>query len=129
THTGNWLPLTWLSHMFDWKLYGAQAGGHHMTNVFFHTASAVLLFVALREMTRATWRSAFVAGFFALHPLRVESVAWVAERKDVLSVFFWMLSMLFYVRYARAKAESKNGSTELSRSVPLNYSIALICFA
>src|SRR5208282_5284479 len=85
---GHWHPLTWLSHMLDCQLYGLHAGGHHLTNLLLHTATAILLFLVLREMTGALWRSAFVAAVFAIHPLRVESVAWVAERKDVLSAFF-----------------------------------------
>ena len=85
---GHWHPLTWLSHMLDCQLYGLQAGGHHLTNLLLHTATAILLFLVLRQMTGFLWRSAFVAAVFAIHPLRVESVAWVAERKDVLSAFF-----------------------------------------
>ncbi len=82
----NWFPLTWLSHMLDWQLFGPNAGGHHATSVLLHAASSVFLFVGFRVMTGAVWPSAFVAALFALHPLRVESVAWIAERKDVLSV-------------------------------------------
>ncbi len=88
THMSNWHPLTWLSHMMDCEIYGTKAGGHHLTNLLFHVANTLLLFVALKRMTKAFWRSAFVAALFALHPLHVESVAWVAERKDVLSTFF-----------------------------------------
>jgi hypothetical protein len=79
----NWHPLTWISHMLDCQLYGLNPGGHHLTNVLLHTATAILLFLVLRRMTGFLWRSAFVAAVFAIHPLRVESVAWVAERKDV----------------------------------------------
>src|SRR5262245_61067637 len=93
-HASNWHPLTWLSHMLDVQLFGLNAGAHHLMSLFFHVANAVLLFVLFREMTGAVGRSAFVAGLFALHPLHVESVAWVAERKDVLSTLFWMLTML-----------------------------------
>lgn len=99
SHTGNWHPLTWISHMLDCELYGLNPEGHHLTNVLFHMANAILLFVVLRWMTGAIWRSGLVAALFALHPLHVESVAWVAERKDVLSTFFWMLTMLAYVHY------------------------------
>ena len=81
-----------------------QAGGHHLTNVLLHTATAILLFLVLRRMTGFLWRSAFVAAVFAIHPLRVESVAWVAERKDVLSAFFFMLTLGAYVRYVRRPA-------------------------
>lgn len=99
THVGNWHPLTWLSHMLDCELYGLNPGGHHFTNLLLHIANTLLLFMVLKRMTGALRRSAFVAALFALHPLHVESVAWVAERKDVLSTFFWMLTMGVYVRY------------------------------
>ncbi len=94
-------PLTMLSFMGDYQLHGLRAGGYHFTNVALHTASAILLFLILRQMTGALWRSAFVAAVFAIHPLRVESVAWVAERKDVLSAFFFMLTLGAYARYVR----------------------------
>lgn len=100
-HGGNWHPLTSISHMLDCQLYGLKPGGHHFTNVFLHTIGAILLFVALNQMTGALWRSAFVAALFAIHPLHVESVAWVAERKDVLSGVFFMLTLLAYLRYVR----------------------------
>ena len=82
-NAGEWYPLTSLSHMVDWQLYGLKPGGHHLTNVVLHAATAILLFLLLRNLTGAFWPSAFVAAVFALHPLRVESVAWVSERKDV----------------------------------------------
>jgi protein O-mannosyl-transferase len=97
----NWIPLTTLSHMLDCQLFGLQAGGHHLVNVLWHAANAVLLFLVLRQMTGSLGRSAFVAAVFALHPLRAESVAWVSERKDVLSGFFFILTMGAYVRQAR----------------------------
>jgi len=97
----NWHPLTWISHMMDCQFYGLSPGGHHLTNILLHTATSILLFLILRQMTTAFWRSAFVAAVFAIHPLRVESVAWVAERKDVLSGLFFMLTIGAYVRYAR----------------------------
>jgi Tfp pilus assembly protein PilF len=100
---GNWHPLTWLSHMLDVQLYGMKAGGHHLTNVFFHIGNTLLLFLIFRRMTGALWRSAFIAALFALHPLHVESVVWVAERKDVLSTFFWMLTMGAYVWYVERR--------------------------
>jgi tetratricopeptide (TPR) repeat protein len=99
-HAGNWHPLAWLSHMVDCQLYGARAGGHHLTNVLLHVASTLLLFSVLNRMTNRMWRSAAVAALFAWHPLHVESVAWVAERKDVLCAFFWMLTLWLYVRHA-----------------------------
>ncbi len=97
----NWHPLTWLSHMLDAQLYGLNAGPHHLTNLLFHIVNTVLLFGLLHRMTGALGRSAFVAGLFAVHPLHVESVVWVAERKDVLSTLFWMLTMWAYVSYVR----------------------------
>ena len=92
THTKMWQPLTWLSLMLDCQLYGLNAGGHHVTNVLLHAATAVLLFLVFRRMTGQLWPSALVAGLFAIHPLRAESVAWVTERKDVLSGLFFMLT-------------------------------------
>ena len=97
----NWHPLTWLSHMTDWALFRDNAGGHHGTNVVLHAMNAILLFVFLRLMTGALWRSACVAALFALHPLNVESVAWVAERKNLLSGFFGLWTLLFYALYIR----------------------------
>ena len=101
-HAGNWHPLTTLSHMLDCGLYGLNAGGHHATNVVLHTIAALLLFRVLQQMTGAFWKSAIVAALFAVHPLHVESVAWVSERKDVLSAVFFFLMLDAYVRYARA---------------------------
>src|SRR5215469_9989783 len=95
----NWFPLTWLSHMLDYQLFGLDSGWHHLTNVCLHALSTVLLFAVLQRMTVARWRSALVAAVFALHPLHVESVAWVAERKDVLSALFWMLTLWAYAGY------------------------------
>ncbi len=88
THARNWHPLTTISHMLDCQLYGLQAGWHHFTNVVLHTLALLLLFLVLNQMTGAFWQSAFVASLFAIHPLHVESVAWVSERKDVLSAVF-----------------------------------------
>jgi protein O-mannosyl-transferase len=101
-HARNWHPLTTLSHMMDCQLYGLNAGGHHATNVVLHTIAVLLLFRVLRQMTGAVWKSAFVAALFAVHPLHVESVAWVSERKDVLSAVFFFLMLGAYSRYARA---------------------------
>jgi protein O-mannosyl-transferase len=101
SHMHNWHPLTWISHMLDCQLFGLNAGGHHFTNVLLHTIVVILLFLVLQKMTGALWRSAFVAAVFAIHPLRVESVAWIAERKDVLSGIFFMLTLGAYVRYVR----------------------------
>jgi tetratricopeptide (TPR) repeat protein len=104
---GHWHPVTWFSHMLDCRLYGLWPGGHHLMNVLLHAAATILLFLALTQMTggpsrpRNIWRSTFVAALFAIHPLRVESVAWIAERKDVLSGVFFMLILLAYTRYVR----------------------------
>ena len=106
-YAANWHPLTWLSHITDWQLFGNKAGGHHCTNLVFHIANALLLFIVLKQMTSAFWQSAFVAALFALHPLHVESVAWVSERKDVLSTFFWLLTMWAYVSYVHCPKISR----------------------
>ena len=98
--SGNWHPLTSLSHMLDYQLFGLNPLWHHLNSLLFHIANTLLLFRVLQKMTGRIWQSAFVAAVFALHPLHVESVAWAAERKDVLSGFFWMLTIVAYVRYA-----------------------------
>ena len=117
SHAGNWHPVTSLSHMLDCQVYGLNAGGHHFTNVLLHTLAVVLLFLFLQQTTGALWRSAFVAAVFAIHPLRVESVAWIAERKDVLSGVFFMLTVIAYARYAA-------GERSLGR-----YLLVALCFA
>ncbi len=103
THSfsSNWHPLTWIFHMLDWQWFGPQAGGHHLVSVAFHAVNAALLFGFLRRATGAFWRPAVVAALFAWHPAHVESVAWISERKDVLSTFFGLLSLWAYVNYAR----------------------------
>jgi len=106
-HARNWHPLTTVSHMLDCQLYGLKAGGHHATNVVLHTIAVLLLFWALRQMTDAVWKSAVVAALFAVHPLHVESVAWVSELKDVLSAVFFLLILYAYVRYARAPSVTR----------------------
>ena len=103
TKMGNWNPLAWLSHMLDCELFGLDARGHHLTNLLLHIANTLLLFFVLLRATRSSWRSGFVAALFALHPLHVESVAWVSERKDVLSTFFWMLTVGSYLRFAEIR--------------------------
>ena len=100
----NWHPLTWLSHQLDCALFGLNAGGHHFVNLLFHVVNALLVLFFLRGATGAVWRSALVAALFAWHPLHVESVAWAAERKDVLSTCFWLLTLMAYVRYARQRS-------------------------
>jgi len=111
-----WHPVTWLSLMFDYQIYGLNAGGYHQTNLILHVLSALLVFLLFNRMTGTLWRSAFVAALFALHPLRVESVAWIAERKDVLSVFFGIASLYAYALYTE--------SLKLSR-----YALCFILFA
>ncbi|MBI4522617.1 MAG: glycosyltransferase family 39 protein [Deltaproteobacteria bacterium] len=101
THAANWHPLTWLSHMADVQMFGLDAGWHHWMNVLIHAVNAVLLLLVLKRMTGTIWPSALVAALFAVHPLHVESVAWLAERKDVLSTFFWLVTMALYVRYVQ----------------------------
>jgi protein O-mannosyl-transferase len=144
--SGNWHPLTMLSHMLDCQVYGMNPAGHHLTNLIFHLANTGLLFLVLRRLTGAVWRSAFVAALFALHPLHVESVAWISERKDVLSTFFFMLTLLSYSRYAqgsvrcqvsrgapeRANAAAAGVRTDAIRDTqhtPLFYCLALLFFA
>jgi len=99
TYSGNWHPLTWISHMLDVELYGLNAGAHHITNVLIHTINTLLLYSILKKITQKIWLCGLVAVLFAIHPLHVESVAWISERKDVLSAFFFMLVLFFYVRY------------------------------
>lgn len=130
-YAGNWHPVTWLSHALDMQLFGLNAGRHHLVNVLFHIANSLLLLGVLRGMTGAFWRSAFVAALFALHPLHVESVAWVAERKDVLSTFFFMLTLWSYARYAQARGGRREamGQVCAHRRWPITYCLALLFFA
>jgi hypothetical protein len=121
----NWHPLTWLSHILDWQFYGPNPAGHHLTSLFFHIANTLILFVVFKRMTGAIWQSAFAAALFALHPLHVESVAWVSERKDVLSTFFWLLTMAAYLRYVR----KMNTAPLLSRLCNNYYLLAIVFFA
>ena len=130
-HVSNWHPLTWLSHMLDCQLYGLNPAGHHLTNALLHAASSVLLFLLLNRMTHALWRSFLVAALFAWHPLHVESVAWVSERKDVLSGFFFMLTLWAYAQYATSKemaGEKPKPPNRNTRPV-LFYILCLFCFA
>jgi len=108
--TGNWHPLTLISHMIDVELFVIKAGMHHLTSLCFHIINTLLLFIIFRKMTGDFWKSIFVAALFALHPLHVESVAWVAERKDVLSTFFWMLALLSYVWYVEHPGMGRYGT-------------------
>lgn len=115
-HYANWHPVTWISHMADCQLWGVNPAGHHLTSLFFHIVNALLLFWFLRRATGSVWRSWFVAALFAVHPIHVESVAWIAERKDVLSGCFWMLTMIAYASYAE-------------RPRPARYAGVLVLFA
>jgi len=122
-HADNWHPLTTISHMLDCQLYGLQPWGHHLTNVLLHTAAAIFLFLALWRLTGARWPSAFVGAVFAIHPLRVGSVAWVAERKDVLSGVFFMLTLWAYARYVRSKRPASGRYT----TVLVFFALGLMC--
>ncbi|HZV36655.1 MAG TPA: hypothetical protein VFB72_18910, partial [Verrucomicrobiae bacterium] len=121
-YAANWHPLTWLSHALDYSLFGSNAGGHHLTGVLFHVADTVLLFLLLRQLTGAFWRCVIVAGMFAWHPMHVESVAFIAERKDVLSMFFGLLTLMAYWRHAKQFPAPK---LDLRGS----YGLALLFFA
>ncbi|TMB07957.1 MAG: tetratricopeptide repeat protein, partial [Deltaproteobacteria bacterium] len=119
THAGLWHPLTWLSHMLDVQLFGPNPAGHHATNLLLHVANVVVLLLVLVRATGALWPSAAVAALFALHPLHVESVAWVAERKDVLSGFFGLTTIWAYVRYAQRPAPGRYALVVLSLALGL----------
>jgi len=107
--TSYWIPITWLSHMLDYQLYGLHPKGQYLTNLFLHISSVLILFIVLFRMTGALWQSGFVAAMFALHPLNVESVAWIAERKNVLSTLFWLLTMWAYIHYAEKPTVKRYG--------------------
>jgi len=109
SHPPYWHPMTWLSHMLDYQLYGLHPKGHYLTNLFLHISSVLILFIVLFRMTGALWQSGFVAAMFALHPLNVESVAWIAERKNVLSTLFWLLTMWAYIHYAEKPTVKRYG--------------------
>lgn len=131
-----WHPLTWASHMVDCQLYGLRPWGHHLTNLLLHAANTLMVFLVFRRMTGATWRCAFLAALFALHPLQVDTVAWVAERKNLLSTLFWLLTTWAYVRYAQKrpsaegralKGEPPSPARDNRRST-LDYLLALVFF-
>jgi hypothetical protein len=124
-HAGNWHPLTWLSHMADCAMFGLNPGAHHFINILFHAANAALLFALLLRLTEKIWPSVLVAALFAWHPLHVESVAWIAERKDVLSTFFALLALIAYARFV---AESKESKVQSPKS-KVFYAASLLCFA
>ena len=121
-HASNWHPLTWLSHMLDCELFGLNPGAHHLDNVLFHSVNVVLLFALLLRLTKALWPSAFVAALFAWHPLHVESVAWISERKDLLSTLFGLLALLSYTRFVEE-------STVCSPRSKVFYALSLFTFA
>jgi tetratricopeptide (TPR) repeat protein len=132
-HASNWHPITWLSHMLDCQLFGQQAAMHHLVSVLFHIANTILVFLLFKVMTRALWRSAIIAALFALHPLHVESVAWASERKDVLSAFFFFLTLIAYSLRFRARI-THYASPDTPHAPPLThhafyYLLALILFA
>ena len=125
-HSANWHPLTWISHMIDARFFGSNPGPQHFVNVLFHAANSVLAFVTFRRLTGDTWKSAIVAFVFAVHPAHVESVAWIAERKDVLSTMFWLLTMLAYERYARAASDE---DPPVSAFLTSPYLLVVLCLA
>jgi Flp pilus assembly protein TadD len=132
----NWHPLTWLSLMLDAEIFGNQPAGPHLVNVLWHVVNAILVFALFRRLTAATWRSALVAALFALHPLHVESVAWIAERKDLLCAFFALLTLLAYQRYARnatsvgsREAGKKPPASRITHHASYFYFAALVFFA
>jgi tetratricopeptide (TPR) repeat protein len=124
-HAANWHPLTWISHMVDVRLFGLNPAGHHATNVLLHVIDSVLLFALFRRLTGAAWRSGFVALLFAVHPAHVESVAWISERKDVLSTLFFFLTLLAYTAYSKRKDAPPPGP----RRVGALYALSLVLFA
>ena len=132
-HAANWHPLTWVSHQADCSVFGADPGGSHRVNLLFHVANTLLLFLFLRGTTGALWRSVFVAALFAWHPLHVESVAWAAERKDVLSAFFWLLTLLAYAKYVTSEKWRVTSPAPapplITHRSPLFYLLALALFA
>ena len=128
-YAANWHPLTWISHMLDCRLFGLHPAGHHLVNVLFHTANTLLLFILLNSLTGALWRSAFVAALFAWHPMHVESVAWASERKDVLSAFFWMLTLIAYTHYVKIQDNRPRADASTLQRLNAFYLLALLLFA
>jgi protein O-mannosyl-transferase len=126
SHANNWHPLTWMSHMLDCQIYGMKPMGHHLTSVLLHTFNTALVFMMLWQLTRAMWRSALVAGLFGLHPMHVESVAWISERKDVLSTFFFLLTIWSYARYAKFRIQ--NSEFRMREGTPISPTKAWFCY-
>ncbi len=127
TEASNWHPLTWISHMADCQVFGLRPWGHHLTSVLLHALNCVLLFAALLRLTGARGRSLLVAALFGLHPLHVESVAWISERKDVLSATFWMLVLWAYARRAELVRERKPGAAGFYALALLFFALGLMC--
>ena len=126
SHAANWHPLTSMAHMLDCELFGLNPGAHHLVSLFFHVVNTLLMFWVFKRMTGAFWRSAFVAALFALHPLHVESVVWISERKDVLSTLFWLLTMLWYLRYVERTSKGRYLLVLLAFSVGLMFKPMLV---
>jgi Tfp pilus assembly protein PilF len=120
-HASNWHPLTWISHQLDASFFGMNAGAHHAVNVIFHIANSILLFTVVKKLTGGVWRSAAVAALFAVHPAHVESVAWIAERKDVLSTLFWLLTMWAYLRFVKQEEKRRKEEKETNAETSGNY--------
>src|SRR5262245_24717867 len=129
TEASNWHPLTWISHMADCQIFGLRSAGHHLTSVILHALNSGLLFLILQRMTGALWRSLLVAALFGLHPLHVQSVAWVAERKDVLSTLFFLLSIWAYAKYTKARASPQESSIASKGTKVCWYALTLLFFA
>ncbi|MBA2623050.1 MAG: tetratricopeptide repeat protein [Chthoniobacterales bacterium] len=126
-HGANWHPITWLSHMADWALFGDDAQGHHAVSLFWHALNAVLVFLVFRRLTGTFWTAAFCAALFAWHPLRVESVAWIAERKDLLSGFFFLLTLWFYALYVEERRARFVRTSQYLGFTLLAFAIGLMC--
>jgi len=126
-HAGNWHPITWISHMLDCRLFGLNPFGHHFTSLFLHLANVLFLFALLTRMTGSPWKSAFVAGVFGIHPLHIESVAWVAERKDLLCAFFGLVTLHAYVRYTQVKSQARGARCTAYACVIIAFTLTLMC--
>jgi tetratricopeptide (TPR) repeat protein len=132
--SANWHPLTWISHALDVSLFGMNPSMHHLVNIIFHAANSILAFIVFRKMTGRDWESLAVAALFAVHPTHVESVAWIAERKDVLSTFFWLLTMWAYVRFTRTRSreeedEASSKNDDADRLISFSYFLVIVLFA
>ncbi|MEZ5426003.1 MAG: tetratricopeptide repeat protein [Pyrinomonadaceae bacterium] len=128
-HSANWHPLTWISHQLDATLFGLNAGSHHATNILLHLVNTILAFIVFKRLSGCFWKSALVAALFAVHPAHVESVAWVSERKDVLSTCFWLLTMLAYSRYAEGNKDSESQNPKSKIRNPKSLILTCLLFA